>query len=101
MPTLDQRQGSAGRESHLSTDNVIQVGDADVSFDQRNFIHLLWEGSLLDIVPDPHIIVGCWAALRDKHLLWKETHGQGREQRCDISKTDGGGGRLREQHTTT
>lgn len=83
--TRANERDSAEREAHLFTDNVIQVGNADISFDQRNFIHLLWEGSLLDVVPDPHIVVGCWAALGDKHLLWKETHGKKAGNRDVIS----------------
>lgn len=68
----DQWQDSIGSKSHLFTDNIIQVRNTDISFDQRNLIHLLREGPLLDIVLDSHIVVGCWAALRNKHLLWKE-----------------------------
>lgn len=55
--------------SHLLTNNVIQVRDTDISFDKRDLIHLLREGPLFHIVLNPHIIVGCWTAFRNKHLL--------------------------------
>lgn len=58
--------------SHLFTDNVIQVRNADISFDKWDLVHLFREGPLLDVVLDPYIIVGCWTALRNKHLLWEE-----------------------------
>lgn len=58
--------------SHLLTDNIIQVRNADVRFHERDLIHLLRKRPLLDVVPDAHVVVGRWTALRDKHLLWKE-----------------------------
>lgn len=58
--------------SHLFTDDVIQIWNTDICFHQRDLIHLLREGSLLYIVLDPHSVVGCWATLRNKHLLCRE-----------------------------
>lgn len=55
--------------SHLFVNDVVQVWDADVGFDQGDLVHLLREGPLLDGVANPHVIVRRWAALRDKHLL--------------------------------
>ena len=55
--------------SHLFVNDVVQVWDADVGFDQGDLVHLLREGPLLDSVANPHVIVRRWAALRDKHLL--------------------------------
>lgn len=60
-------------QTHLFTDDVIQVRNADVSFDQRDLIHLLRKGPLLDVVLDTHIIVWCRATLGNENLLWKET----------------------------
>lgn len=72
MRIQDQWQGSTEGKSHLFTDNVVQVRDTDISFDKRNLIHLFREGSLLDVVLDPHIVFRRRTALRNKHLLWKE-----------------------------
>lgn len=58
--------------SHLFTDNVIQVRNTDISFDQRNLIHLFRERPLLDIVFYSYVIVRYWTSLRNKHLLWEE-----------------------------
>lgn len=60
-------------QTHLFTDDVIQVRNTDISFDQRDFIHLFRKGPLLDVVLDAHIIVWCRATLGNENLLWKET----------------------------
>lgn len=65
-------------KSHLFTDNVVQIWNTDIRFNQRDLVHLLREGSLLDIVLDSHSIVGCWATLGYKRLLCTEQRdGQG------------------------
>lgn len=56
--------------SHLFTDNVVQVRNTDISFNKGDLIHFFRKGPLLDVVLDPHIVVGCWTALGNKHLLW-------------------------------
>lgn len=61
---------------YLLTDNVIQVWNADIGFDQRDLIHLLWKGPLLYVILDAHIVVRRRAALRNKHLPWEEKCGQ-------------------------
>lgn len=94
----DQWEGSTGSKSHLFTDNVIQVRNTDISFDQRNLINLLREGPLLDVIPDPHIIVGRWAALRNKHLLWKERRRQV-GNRVVISAKERGSSKFYESNT--
>lgn len=72
--------------SHLFTDDVIQIWNTDICFHQRDLIHLLREGSLLYIVLDPHSVVGCWATLRNKHLLCRGENRQG----AAVSDTEAG-----------
>lgn len=62
--------------SHLLTDDVIQVRNTDVCFNERDLIHLFREGPLLDIIFDSHVVVGCRPTLGNKHLLWEGRHGQ-------------------------
>lgn len=56
----------------LFADYVIQVRNADISFDKRDLIHLFGKRPLLDVVFDAHVIVRCRPALRNEHLLWEE-----------------------------
>ena len=56
--------------SHLLIDDVVQVWDADVSFNQGDLVHLLGERPLFNVVLDSNRVVGSRPALGNKHLLW-------------------------------
>lgn len=63
--------------SDLFANNVVQVRNANIGFDQGDLIHLFRERPLFYVVFDPDIVVWCWTALGNKYLLWKEERERG------------------------
>lgn len=55
--------------SHLLIYYVMKVRNAQVSFDERDLVHLFWERPVFDIKPNPDIVFGGWPTFRNKHLL--------------------------------
>lgn len=65
---MDAREKQVAAFFYLPADYIIQVRNADISFDERNLIDLFWERPLLNVVLDAYVVVGCGSALRNKHL---------------------------------
>lgn len=55
--------------THLLIYYIMKVGNAQVSFDKRDLVHLFGERPVFDVKPNPDVIFGGWATLRNEHLL--------------------------------